>query len=127
LHIAAHLDHIETRIQPALRNGTHVVLDRFWWSTWVYGRAVNVQTRVLDLLIDAERAAWVPTEPSHVFLVNRAVAFRPEHNEEFYFRLSGLYTQLASLEGKRYAVTTLSNDSIEGSVQSLREKLDQLF
>jgi hypothetical protein len=78
-------------------------------------------------LIDAEKAAWVPMEPAHVFLVNRAVAFRPEHNEELYFRLSALYTQLASREGRRYPVTTISDNSIEGSLQSVREKLDELL
>ena len=31
LHIAAHLDVIEQRIQPALNEGQWVVLDRFWW------------------------------------------------------------------------------------------------
>jgi dTMP kinase len=37
LHVAAHLDAIERRILPALQDGTWVILDRFWWSTWVYG------------------------------------------------------------------------------------------
>ncbi|HET8925735.1 MAG TPA: dTMP kinase [Candidatus Acidoferrum sp.] len=126
LHIAAHLDHIETRIHPALRRGTHVVLDRFWWSTWVYGRAANVQTEVLDRLIDAERTAWVPT-PAQVLLVNRTTPFRAEHDQERHSRLSALYTELASRERTLYAVTTISNDSIEESLQSLREKLDELF
>ena len=127
LHIAAHLDHIETRIQPALRNGAHVVLDRFWWSTWVYGRAANVQTEVLDRLIEAEKTAWVPTQPDQVFLVNRTTPFRADHNQERHSRLSALYTELASREVAVYPVTTISNDSIEESLQSLREKLDELL
>jgi thymidylate kinase len=127
LHIAAHLDHIETRVQPALRNGTHVILDRFWWSAWVYGRASNVETEVLDLLIDAEKRAWVPTTPGHVFLVNRTIPFRAEHNDERYSRLSALYEDLASREGKRYAVTTISNDKIGESAGWVREKLEELL
>ncbi len=37
LHIAAHIDVIETRIKPWIAEGKNVVLDRFWWSTLVYG------------------------------------------------------------------------------------------
>ena len=48
LHIAAHLDEIERRILPALQQGRWVVLDRFWWSTWVYGRAASVEVSTLD-------------------------------------------------------------------------------
>jgi len=127
LHIAAHLDHIETRIQPALRSGTHVMLDRFWWSAWVYGRASNVETEVLDLLIEAEKRAWVPTTPTHVFLVNRTIPFRAEHSDERYSQLSVLYEELANREGKRYGVTTVSNDRIDDSAQWVREKLEELF
>src|ERR1700686_1122583 len=34
LHVAAHIDSIESSILPILRRGHAVVLDRFWWSTW---------------------------------------------------------------------------------------------
>jgi thymidylate kinase len=127
LHIAAHLDHIETRIYPALLKGAHVVLDRFWWSTWVYGRAASVRTDVLDRMIDAEKTAWAPTRPAQVFLVNRAIPFRCEHNEGRHSRLSALYEELASREVALYPITTISNDSIQESLQCLREKLDELL
>src|SRR5271165_5569689 len=58
LHIAAHLDAIESVIVPILREGGNVILDRFWWSTWVYGTADRVSPRLLRLLIDAEKSAW---------------------------------------------------------------------
>jgi thymidylate kinase len=38
LHVAAHLDTIDQIIKPSLRSGTTIVLDRYWWSAWVYGR-----------------------------------------------------------------------------------------
>src|SRR5687767_6166927 len=46
LHIAAHLDAIERAIIPTLRAGRHVLLDRFWWSTWVYGTVGGMNKRV---------------------------------------------------------------------------------
>jgi dTMP kinase len=42
LHLAAHVDAIEGQILPALKAGRWIVLDRFWWSTWVYGSALGV-------------------------------------------------------------------------------------
>src|SRR5260370_20827938 len=36
LFTAGHADVIENRILPVLSKGGNVVLDRYWWSTWVY-------------------------------------------------------------------------------------------
>ena len=51
---AAHIEVIEARIQPLLRDGVDVILDRFWWSTWVYSTLVGVPERTRDLMIDLE-------------------------------------------------------------------------
>lgn len=55
LHIAAHLDAYERVIFPTLEAGQHVVLDRFWWSTLVYGRVYDCNWQVLAALVDVER------------------------------------------------------------------------
>src|SRR3990172_5906938 len=47
LHIAAHVDAIENRIIPALKAGRSVVLDRFWWSTEVYGIVAGAGKEIL--------------------------------------------------------------------------------
>src|SRR5688572_29956791 len=47
LHVAAHLDAIERSILPILRSGQYVLLDRFWWSTWVYGLVSGVNRHIL--------------------------------------------------------------------------------
>ena len=72
LHIAAHLDEIERRILPALHKGRWVILDRFWWSTWVYGRAGSAQSSTLDALIQAERLHWRDIKPDALFLIDRS-------------------------------------------------------
>lgn len=49
LFMAARLDHIETRIRPALAHGEWVLCDRFYDSTYVYqGFAKQVGTAWLD-------------------------------------------------------------------------------
>ena len=63
LHIAAHVDAIEERILPALRTGAWVVLDRFWWSTWVYGLAFGVPENSLETMIELELLHWGEVKP----------------------------------------------------------------
>jgi dTMP kinase len=58
LHVAAHLDAIERKILPALEAGTWVILDRYWWSTWVYGIEQGISSTYLEPVIKAEQARW---------------------------------------------------------------------
>jgi dTMP kinase len=78
LHIAAHLDVIEQLVVPAMRSGRTVVLDRYWWSTWVYGVTGGVAKSVLSALIEAERAVWAECKPTAIFLIRRQTPLRPE-------------------------------------------------
>src|SRR5262249_34513872 len=55
LHIAAHIDTIERRILPALKQGRLLVLDRYWWSTLVYGIVAGANERSLKRMINIER------------------------------------------------------------------------
>jgi thymidylate kinase len=126
LHIAAHLDHIEMRVLPNLRRGVWIVLDRFWWSTSIYGQADNVSKEVLETLIHAEKQAWGSTTPSMLFLVSRTSSFRPEHSEEKHSVLSALYTSLAKDESQKYPVSIISNDAIDESCESIRNALREL-
>lgn len=64
LHAAAHIDAIHTRIRPALERGDTVIMDRFWWSTIVYGRVSGVEQATLSLLQQLAEHHWrfvVPT------------------------------------------------------------------
>ena len=69
LHVAAHIDAIEERILPALEAGETVVLDRYWWSTWVYGLADGVEELSLKAMIALEQVHWKGVSPVLVFLV----------------------------------------------------------
>lgn len=64
LHAAAHIDAIHTRIRPALERGDTVIMDRFWWSTVIYGRVSGVEPITLFLLRQLAEHHWnfvVPT------------------------------------------------------------------
>jgi hypothetical protein len=72
LHVAAHVDAIDTSILPALSSGAYVLLDRFWWSTWAYGLAAGVPAEALRSLIRFERFHWGAVRPTAILhLVRR--------------------------------------------------------
>ncbi len=105
---AAHVDVILSRVLPAIEEGRWVVMDRYWWSTWVYGRHEGVDPAFIDMLIDLELVQWAGTEPRAVFLVTRAEpsAALPE--------LQDLYDALAERERTKIPIHRLANDrSIE--------------
>ena len=118
LHIAAHLDEIERHILPAISKGHWVVLDRFWWSTWVYGREMAVNEATLDTLIQAEKHHWSDIRPDALFLVNST---RDEVDDESRVQLRKGYQNLFDLEKNKYPIHQIQNDS------SLQDSLIQLI
>ena len=110
MHIAAHVDAIEAVILPALHQGISVVLDRFWWSTKVYGIASGSEKRVLQSMIDVELCAWGKIRPSAVFLITRKTPLRPEP-EGHWARWRDLYLRVAAEEQHKARVIVIENDS----------------
>ena len=110
LHIAAHLDAIESAIVPALEAGTWIVLDRYWWSTWVYGVVDGIRRDVLRALIEAERLAWGDWQPAAVFHVTRKEPLREEPLDKWQ-RLKAAYEELAEIEHRKYPIHILNNES----------------
>jgi dTMP kinase len=109
LHIAAHIDQIERRILPALRQGITVVLDRFWWSTWVYGLSAGVPEESLRRMLHVEALHWRGTLPSAVFLFECEKPF----DEPFSAGWAGLrqaYEALAATEQGRHLVIRIQNE-----------------
>lgn len=78
LHVAAHVDTIEAEIKPALRNGEWIILDRFWWSTYIYGLENGVKESQLQLMIRIEKIAWGSIKPDLVFLVDSEIPLKDD-------------------------------------------------
>jgi dTMP kinase len=96
LHVAAHLDAIDRLVAPALLSDCIVLLDRFWWSTWVYGRAMWASEGTLDLLVGAERAHWGQRWPTAVVLLERPSPFGAGAASNEWERHVDLYRELAA-------------------------------
>ena len=110
LHVAAHADAIQTRIAPALRSGACVLLDRFWWSTWVYGIIDGVPTCILRPLIDFEQAVWGTIRPEIIIYLER-----PGHGDP---QIEAQYTRLAVSEQREGQVVRIVTDR---SVEATRD------
>lgn len=96
LHVAAHIDAIESRIRPSLERGAHVILDRFWWSTLVYGPTLGAEKHSIDRMVEIERWHWQRTEPTCVFLLSRKAPARGNEPMEQHLRISLEYQRLAA-------------------------------
>lgn len=108
LHVAAHVDSIGRNILPTLRDGKVVLLDRYWWSTLVYGSTSGVPNDLLQLMATLESLAWQGVKPTTLFLLDR-----PNTNAA----LTSAYVELARLE-KAFPVETVNNT---GTIDSLLE------
>jgi thymidylate kinase len=125
LHIAAHLEAIEQRILPTLSEGRWVVLDRFWWSTWVYGNASAVDRPTLDAMIRVERLQWDGVKPTVVFVVDRTGSPPKDDSPD---QLRKGYYALIEKEQARYPIRVIQNDtSVDESLDQLLENLRALI
>jgi len=127
LHVAAHVDAIERQILPALQRGESIVLDRYWWSTWVYGHVAGVPEDVLTAMLDLERAAWGDVRPAVAFLITAERPLRAGEDPERSGVLAQTYATLAGRERASYPVERVANDrSVEEVVERLKTDLARL-
>ena len=121
LHVAAHLDALERFIIPNLRAGRWVVLDRSWWSTWVYAKVAGIGADTLTALIHLELLHWDDLRPHIVFVIDRAdqSGQSPDHTE-----LQVEYENLMRRERLKYPVKWIKNDGpIKASVGQMLNSL----
>jgi thymidylate kinase len=122
LHVAAHIDAIENRIKPLLGDGTTVVLDRFWWSTFVYGLVAGASPAVLDRMVALERAVWDPVQPDQLFLVTRSEPLRAEP-PGLWPRWREEYLRLSDAEQSNHPIVVVSNESLPEARRAILESL----
>jgi len=126
-HIAAHLDAIERVIRPKLNSGENIVLDRYWWSTAVYG-AVNGSPRdVLESLIAAEERCWGVLRPLVIFLIDREKPWREGEDTPEWHQLAQKYRCLAAREQTRSCVEVVENsDRLEEVVAKMANRVVEI-
>jgi dTMP kinase len=107
---AAHIEVIEARVKPLILNGTHVILDRFWWSTWVYSTLQGVSEKARDLMIELELQSWAEIEPDFIFLIARGEPLLPQPPSHRWPEIVKLYKELHDVQKSRAKIELLTND-----------------
>ena len=137
LMFAARQQHLETVILPALKNGTHVVSDRFTDATFAYqggGRGVPLQDIATlehwvqgDFRPDLTLLLDVPLEVSMARINQTREKDRFEQEEaEFFNRVREVYLQRANEQPERYAVID-SSQSLDAVKNQIETALDRHF
>ncbi len=119
LNVAAHIDVIETKVHKWLREGTSVILDRYWWSTWVYGRVAGIPATWLDAMIKVERAVWGDTKPALAVLMRSATPVGRDIDLLEWKTLQDYYSDLAMREQLGSAVIVLDDSATPDSACDL--------
>lgn len=137
LMFAARQQHLETVILHALKNGTHVVSDRFTDATFAYqggGRGVPLQDIATlehwvqgDFRPDLTLLLDVPLEVSMARINQTREKDRFEQEEaEFFNRVREVYLQRANEQPERYAVID-SSQSLDAVKNQIETALDNHF
>lgn len=124
LHIAAHINAIECRIIPSLAEGRWVLLDRYWWSTWVYGLVSGIQTELLRAMLRIEALSWGDIRPDLIILLERDHPFGRCEDHVRFQRLATEYHALAERETHVGNVRVLRN--ADAPEQVLEQVIDEL-
>jgi thymidylate kinase len=112
LHIAAHVDSINRTIIPALKSSTVILLDRYWWSTYVYGKISGIEDIVLNQMIEIEKKYWNGVLPSKLFLINRInKPLKDGINIKTWNIIKGEYNILSAIEKSHYPVAEIENET----------------
>ena len=137
LMFAARQQHLETVILPALKNGTHVVSDRFTDATFAYqggGRGVPLRDIATlehwvqgDFRPDLTLLLDVPLEVSMARINQTREKDRFEQEAaEFFNRVREVYLQRANEQPERYAVID-SSQSLDAVKNQIETALDSHF
>ena len=137
LMFAARQQHLETVILPALKNGTHVVSDRFTDATFAYqggGRGVPLRDIATlehwvqgDFRPDLTLLLDVPLEVSMARINQTREKDRFEQEAaEFFNRVREVYLQRAAKQPERYAVID-SSQSLDAVKTQIETALDSHF
>lgn len=110
LHIAAHIDYIENLIKPKINDGISIILDRTWWSTFVYGQVYGANMPALRLLVDAEKIFWEGLFPDLTFLITRSEPIERDFNQQW-IDVCKSYEQLFKQEIKSDTGFIIKNES----------------
>ena len=129
LHIAAHIDSINNEIIPSLERGDIIFLDRYWWSTYVYGKIYGVEESVLKQMINIEKHFWRNYLPSTLFLIKSPKEpYKLGLDIKLWEKIVSEYNSLSQFECKFYPVEAILNSqSIDLSLNKIMKSITEIM
>lgn len=127
LHLAAHFDTLEKNILPALLAGETVILDRYWWSTLAYGKAGNIESVLIEKMIELEKIKWGDILPNCVFYICRKQPLKEVSDVKHWHRVVKEYSAICKIEREAYHVIEIPNEgNVESALDDVLSNLDKL-
>jgi thymidylate kinase len=115
-YVAAQVNFIEGIVEPALRNGTHVIIDGYWWSTLAMGSAARINSSVVRSSVEIELSVWGEGKPSCVILFKRGLTNACDLGTRA-TALAKAYLEIANTASGEYSIVTL--DTCDRTVDGL--------
>lgn len=116
LHIASHIDLIQGKLRKLSTERCIVLLDRYWWSTHVYGVAGELDSNIVQAILEPELIHWKDINVKKIFLLERENRER-DYEDAKDRKIVELYRELASKESKCDIID--NNGSIEEAVTKI--------
>ena len=110
LHVAAHIDTINSRIIPDLKAGKVVLIDRFWWSTFAYGVANGIKRSTIRNILLPEKKALSKLTVAQFFLIRRN-SRTDDYSSGYSKSVLETYEELGADVEKSGLLTIVDNDS----------------
>ncbi len=123
LHISAHIDCIENEIKPAINEGAIVLLDRNWWSTWVYGITAGIKPRPLKMAIGLELYFWKKVKNIELFLIQSDIPYRSISEKSKWGLLNKEYNKLAENSSIRVRKIQNNQGDMDTNIKLITQKI----
>ena len=116
LHIASHIDLLQRKLRKLSSEKCIVLLDRYWWSTYVYGLAGGLEENIIQAIIEPELLHWKDINVKKIFLLERENRER-DYDEIKDRKIVEVYRELSARESKSILID--NNGSIDETVTKI--------
>lgn len=116
LHIAAHIDLIQRKLMPLSGSDYIVLLDRFWWSTYVYGLVGGVEEEIIRTIIAPELLFWRSIDIRKIYLLERSERVK-DYDIKKETMIDKKYKEMADKEAKCIRIN--NNGSLKKVVNNI--------
>ncbi len=127
LHMSAQIECIDKVIRPTFdgKSNGYVILDRYWWSTYAYGR-LNMDKKTALAICQVEVMFWrnIPN-PVIFYMTRKHTLKKDELNVSIQEKLRKTYKEIVDIQSKNgIEIHIINNDgSIEDTWQEIIKKL----